>query len=211
MKETDPIPKEELMKVLEFTCKGKAFDGEPKSGAFGVRSRKANTFDPFLVIRSLRAHFPKAFFGWIPPKAAATALIAIACLAIGLRSALALEPASASVISLRSEAAGKAVSVEYFYRLSTLRLTNCVAYASTNTTGAVQDLTDCTVELRVGLVVTNSTVYTGTVVVATNGTWWKEITIPDTDDTYLQVKLTHTNGTSFIYPWKVIKTKEALQ
>lgn len=131
---------------------------------------------------------------------------------IGLRVAQALEPASASVISLRGEAAGKAVSVEYFYRLSTLRLTNCVAYASTNTSGAVQSLDGVTVELRLGLVATNSTAYTGTVVVASNGTWWCDITVPDTDDTYLQLKLTDTNtATSYIYPWKTIKTKESLR
>jgi hypothetical protein len=102
------------------------------------------------------------------------------------------------------------LGTESYYRSSTLRLTNCVAYAGTDTS-TTQGLDGVTVEVRIGREGTNNVAYTGTVVEASSGSWWADVTVPDSDSVYLQLKLTDTNSASYIYPWKIIRTKEALQ
>ena len=121
----------------------------------------------------------------------------------------AVEPVSAAVVSKRGEAV-LPLGTESYYRSSTLRLTNCVAYAGTDTS-TTQGLDGVTVEVRIGREGTNNVAYTGTVVEASSGSWWGDVTVPDSDSVYLQLKLTDTNSVSYIYPWKIIRTKEALQ
>jgi hypothetical protein len=139
---------------------------------------------------------------------AAAALIG----SIGLVLAVdAVEPATLAVTNKRAEAV-TAPSQETFFRGSTLRLTNCTVYAD-STTNTVQGLDGVTVQVRIsnGTTLTNSTAYTGTVVSAASGTWWKDVTVPDYPDCYLQVKLTDASTNVYIYPWKILRTKDVLQ
>lgn len=138
----------------------------------------------------------------------------LAGLMIGVVAGIALagdvvEPASGTVTSLRSEAQGY-LSSSYYFMGSTLRLTNCVIYAGTTTNSAVQGLDGVAIELKVGTAATNVT-YAGTAIVASNGTWWCDITVPDfVTVPYLQIKVTDENTNSYIYPWKIIRTQTSL-
>ena len=121
----------------------------------------------------------------------------------------AVEPASVAVTSLRSEAV-VAVSPSAFFAGTTLRLTNCVAYAGTTTNSAKQGLTDVDLEIRIGTTSSNAA-YAGTAANVTNGTWWCDVTLPTNLSTvYLQLKLTDSVTNNYIYPWKVINITEPL-
>lgn len=143
--------------------------------------------------------------------AAAVAAMAGAAMMQAARAVDAVVPATCAVTNLREEAVG-VVAQQTYFRSATLRLTNCVAYAG-STTNDAQGLDGVTVEIRLsnGTTLTNSTVYTGTVVSAASGTWWKDITVPDYSDCYLQVKLTDASTNSYIYPWKIVRTKDPLE
>jgi len=118
-------------------------------------------------------------------------------------------PQSVTFTNIRDEAQAYC-SETYYYQGTTLVLTNCVMYSGTSTNSARQGLTAVTIEVRVGATTTNVP-YTGTAIVATNGTWWCNITVPTFVSTpYLQVKVTDASTNTYIYPWKIIHTLEAL-
>jgi len=132
----------------------------------------------------------------------------VCCLSSGFASD-AVEPASATVTSLRGEAI-VAISQSSFFEGTTLRLTNCSAYAGTTTNSVRQGLSNVVIEVRVGSLTTNVP-YSGSVASATNGAWWCDIQIPtNLSSVYLQVKLTDSITNSYIYPWKVINISQPL-
>ena len=135
------------------------------------------------------------------------AVIAVVVLAVAANAADAVEPATLTFTNTRADAQAYASS-EYYYEATTLRLTNCVA----QTTNAIaQGLDSVTVEVRVGTTVTNIA-YTGTVQVATGGVWDCDVTIPsDLATTYIQTKLTDNGTNIYIYPWKMLRTKQPLE
>lgn len=138
----------------------------------------------------------------------------LAGLVIGVAAGIAfagdaVAPASCTVTNLRGEAQGY-ISSTYYFSDSTLRLTNCVLYSGTSTNSAVQGLDAVSIELKVGTASTNIT-YAGEAIVASNGTWWCDITVPTfVSVPYLQIKITDENTNSFIYPWKIIRTQTSL-
>jgi hypothetical protein len=118
-------------------------------------------------------------------------------------------PASLTITNLRDEATDFATPVEFFKGTS-LRLTNCVAFAGTTTNSARQGLTDVTIEVKVGNTTTSAT-YSGTAQVATNGTWFCDVTVPTNSGACsLQVKITSATTNSYIYPWKHLNRKDAI-
>jgi len=121
-----------------------------------------------------------------------------------------LDPPTAAVTNIRSEAVAQIPGGPY-YEGTTLRLTNNLAYSGGSTSSAVQGLAGMTVEARVGDLF-SSTAYTGTVQVATAGTWTVSFPIPSNyPTTYLQTKLTDSLGNTYIYPLKIIKTAQPLR
>lgn len=79
-----------------------------------------------------------------------------------------------------------------------LRFTNCVVYAGSSTNSARQDLTDITVRVTLGSG-TSVTSVTGWVE-STNGIYGANFArCPSNDPCYMQLNLTHTNGTSRTY------------
>ena len=98
------------------------------------------------------------------------------------------------------------VSDETYYQSTTLVFTNCQVYS--DTAGAViQGLSNVTVDVSIGTVATNVD-YVGSVTSITGGTWSASITVPSfVGAPQVQVKLTDSLTNSYIYPWKVIRTK----
>ncbi|MFA5058266.1 MAG: hypothetical protein WC485_09150 [Opitutaceae bacterium] len=154
----------------------------------------------------------KARRGRLTAAGCAIAALAAACglwsWVCGLALADSVAPETAALVSLRGESVKPASDVSV-YRGASLLLSNCVAYAGTSTNADVQGLSNVTCQVTVGLYSTNAAVYTGTVYNAYSR-WKLTFTVPDTDDTYLQLKLIDGEGNSYIYPWKVLKTKESL-
>jgi hypothetical protein len=130
-------------------------------------------------------------------------------LAFVVQSAGALEPATASITNLRSETSAAYVSPDEFFRGMPLLLTNCIAFAGSSTSAPRQDLSGLDLSLSIGTVESNLT-NTAFASDPTNGTWWALITVPTNwDAPALQLKLSDSTNT-FIYPWKIIKTKQPL-
>jgi len=123
-------------------------------------------------------------------------------------AAYALDPAQCTITNIRSDTANSFVPGGDFYKSATLLWTNCICY--TSSTGTIQDLTDITLELRLGSTSTNVP-YVPTVMDEASGTWWVSMTTPTNANPRVQLKLTHTNGTIYIYPWKVLRTAQALE
>ncbi len=118
-------------------------------------------------------------------------------------------PANVTVTSLRDEGIGYVSTTVSYYEGTTLRFTNCVVYAGSTTNAARQGLTGVTLTVDIGNTTTNVE-YDG-VVLATNGVWGSDVTVPtDVTPCYMQLKITDSNGTSFIYPWKIVQTTDAL-
>lgn len=138
-------------------------------------------------------------------------LVAVVCLLAFVVSSEATDsvlPPTCTFTNARGEAVGFA-SPESYYKTTTLVFTNCKAFAA-GTNGAVQGLDGVTIEMRVGDLY-SSTAYTGTVQVATSGTWSVRITVPTNYvTTYLQTKLTDSETNIYIYPMKMLKTIEPL-
>jgi len=89
------------------------------------------------------------------------------------------------------------VSSDSYYKGSTVRFTNCVAYASG---GATQDLTSVAVLVRIGDSSTNLQSVLSAMI-ATNGTFAGNATIPAVGGTSMRVQLRLTNSTTlYIYP-----------
>lgn len=124
--------------------------------------------------------------------------------------ALALDPASVTITNLRGEAIS-AASADTFYRGEVINFTNCVVFSGTTNTSARQDLTGLTILLSWGDTVLTSSVVTGAVATATNGTWNASVTLRTTEGakTYFQLRLTNS-ATSFTYPFKHIDVKAKL-
>lgn len=127
----------------------------------------------------------------------------------GTFAADAVEPCYVVMTNIRNEAVGY-VSEESFYRSVTLRFTNCVAKAGTTAGSAAQGLDGVTVQVKIGTATNDTVAYTGSVQVAASGTWFCNVTTPTGTTAYVQVKLTDSQTNSYIYPWKVIKTKPSL-
>lgn len=94
-----------------------------------------------------------------------------------------------------------------YYKGTTLRLTNCIAFASG---GVTQDLTSCGVIVTVGDSATNRTVY-GAIQDAPNGTFTADALIPPVGGKQMRVELMLTNGaTLYIYPAYTIDVEAPL-
>lgn len=126
-----------------------------------------------------------------------------------LFSALALEPAKLSIISLREEQVAYA-SEAFFYSGQPLLLTNCIAYSGTTTNSAPQNLSNLTLIVKLGMT-NNPLVYTGTVANATSGTWWGRIDSLSSNwaAPYIFLELTNSSD-EFGYPFKKLKVKTPL-
>lgn len=127
----------------------------------------------------------------------------------GVMASDAVEPAAVTITNFRDEAVANVSAVEYYYGAS-LTFTNCVLYAGSSTSSALQGLTDVTVEVRIGNTTTNDA-WTGTTI-STAGVWGCQVTVPEfTGYTYVQIKCTDANTNIYIYPWKILNRKAALE
>ena len=122
-----------------------------------------------------------------------------------------VEPATVTFNWIREEGVGQISSVNY-YEGTTLIITNGVIYSGTTTNSARQDLTDVTMELRLGNTTTNIP-YTPTAQVATNGTYYCKLNVPtNIIPCYAQMKLTSTVSTNiYILDWKTLNWKTPLR
>lgn len=135
-------------------------------------------------------------------------ILLLPLLSLPAPAADAVEPATATITNLRGEAV--ATLPDTYCKGTTLRFTNCVAFAGTSTNSARQGLDSVIVELRLGTIASN-VIYTGTVAVASNGTWWCDVTVPTNNlDLNLQIKLTDVATNTYIYPLKSISTRQPL-
>jgi len=129
--------------------------------------------------------------------------------AIGVRAQGVVAPASVTITNFRTEAQSF-ISDSTYFNDTTLRFTNCVMYSGATTNSSVQNLTGVTIEVSVGAASTNIA-YSGTAQIATNGTWFSDITVPSfVSAPFLQVKITDASTNSFIYPWKIISSKASM-
>jgi hypothetical protein len=64
----EPIARETLQASLTFSKAGQPVEGEPQAGYYGVRPAGELPGTVEEVSRSLRAHYPKCFFAWLPPR-----------------------------------------------------------------------------------------------------------------------------------------------
>lgn len=136
----------------------------------------------------------------------AIALCGVAMLALAVDS---VKPANVAFNSLRDEAQGY-ISGVYYYEGSSLLLSNCVIYSGTTTNTAKQGLSGVTIAVDVGTTTTNWT-YAGTVISAAQGKWKSTIVVPTgLSQTYIQLKITDSHTNSYIYPWKMMRTKASL-
>lgn len=120
----------------------------------------------------------------------------------------AVEPAAITITNVRDEVVANASEV-FYYKGTTLRLTNCVILVG-GTNSARQGLSDVTIQLKIGNAVT-STPYAGTAQVASNGTWSCNAVVPTNEGMcYLQVKITDADTNSYIFSWKVLNRKDPL-
>jgi len=119
----------------------------------------------------------------------------------------AVEPQTVAFRNIREEAETYASSAFYFVG-TTLRMTNCQAFADTS--GVVtQGLDEVTVEIAVGNTVT-SIVYNATVTDAAAGLWSCDVVVPNLSTFFIQTKLTDASTNVFIYPWKYGRSKSSL-
>jgi len=144
-------------------------------------------------------------------KRAMVVIAAVYAVIFGLAKAQDLvEPASCTFTNFRGEAETY-VSGTYFFSGSTLRFTNCVVYAGTDTNSAVQGLSGVTCQVKIGTS-TSNIAYTATVTSTNLGKWACDVLIPTnmTSTLYMQLKLTDAYTNSYIYPWKMINVKSSL-
>lgn len=99
------------------------------------------------------------------------------------------------------------VAASTYYKGSTLRLTNCTAYAAS---GAIQNLTGLGILVRVGDSATNLLAI-GAAQIATNGTFSCTAAIPATGGSAMRVQVKLTNSAAiYIYPALSINVEAAL-
>jgi len=121
----------------------------------------------------------------------------------------AVTPASCTITNARGDGV-EYISGTTYYDDTTLRLTNCVLYAGSSTNSDLQGLSNVTVAVSVGNTTTNAD-YSGTIQVATSGTWFCDIVVPSfVSVPYLQVKIEDEHTNSYIYPWKKMLTQGSL-
>lgn len=136
-----------------------------------------------------------------------TALLA-AILAAPL-ACCALDPAKVTMTNYRGEAVAQA-STEVYYRGDVVHFTNCVAMAAGTNSVTVQNLSGLTVTLTHGDGTLVSVTTTGTVQVASNGTWNAIVTLRTNEAarTHFQVRVTDgTNAFTYPFKWLEIKSK----
>ena len=120
-------------------------------------------------------------------------------------------PATATYTSKRGEPS-ITVNAGTIYRSTPLLFTNCVLYADTAGV-STQGLAGVTVSLAVGTTTTNTTTcVTNSAIVtsAPNGRWACTITVPSAPTFSVEVKITDTNGSAYIYPPKLFNTASSL-
>jgi uncharacterized protein (TIGR03437 family) len=141
----------------------------------------------------------------------ALAVLTVALLANIVFGADDVAPATLSITNVRDEAQAYVPNGStYYFEGTTLRLTNCTMYAGTSTNSSAQGLDSVTIDIDVGTTSTNVN-YSGTAQVASNGTYYCDITVPENLATaYIQVKITDASTNVYIYPWKMIRTKDPL-
>jgi len=123
--------------------------------------------------------------------------------------AAAVEPASVTATNFRGQAQSP-ISEQTFFQGTTLLFTNMVSYSGTTTNSALENLTNVTVEIRIGATEVN-TAYTGTVYGASSMYWWKSITVPtNLNSAVMQLKLIDGSGNIYIYPHRTIIAIPAL-
>lgn len=133
---------------------------------------------------------------------------AMAAMVYPASAADAVQPASCCITNIRDEAESY-ISGLYYFEGTTLVLTNCHMYAST-TTSTVQRLSGVTIKVDVGTTTTNIQ-YTGHAISTNLGTWWVSFPVPvGLPTVFLQTKVTDVNTNTYIYPWKMMRTKTAL-
>lgn len=99
------------------------------------------------------------------------------------------------------------VAASTYYKGSTVRLTNCTAYAAS---GAIQDLTGVGILVRIGDSATNLQA-TATAQIATNGTFSCTATIPGAGGSAMRVQIKLTNSAAiYIYPAYEIAVESTL-
>ena len=119
-------------------------------------------------------------------------------------------PANTAVSFLRADPS-EVVTNGPFYKGASLLLTNCVLYSGTSTS-SVQDLTSCTITVKVGTTTTAYVTTNGTIQAAASGTWWTKFTVPTNveNSAILQVTIYDASGNSYTYNWKVIPVRSSL-
>jgi hypothetical protein len=134
----------------------------------------------------------------------------VAVLAVAIVSPVAaVEPASVTATNYRGQAQSP-ISEQTFFQGSTLLFTNMVSYSGTSTNSSLENLTNVTVEIRIGSSEVN-TAYTGTVYGASSMYWWKSITVPtNLNSALMQLKLVDGSGNTYIYPHRTIISIPAL-
>jgi hypothetical protein len=129
----------------------------------------------------------------------AGSLVAAACLAD-------LIPELLTANFYRTNAVASVQAPSYF-RGTTVRLTNCVAFAAG---GATQNLTNVGIIIRAGNSTTNLQVY-GKPQVAADGTFTADALLPASGGAVMKIQLRLTNGpTIYIYPELEIAVEGAI-
>ena len=99
------------------------------------------------------------------------------------------------------------VQAPSYFRGTTIRLTNCIAFAAG---GATQDLTSVGIIIRAGNTATNIQVY-GKPQSAVNGTFTADAILPTSGGAVMKIQLRLTNGpTIYIYPELEIAVEGAI-
>ena len=123
-------------------------------------------------------------------------ILAVAVSMLAVSGIAELVPELLTLSFYRTNTVASAANDSYF-KGTTVRLTNCTAYASN---GATQDLTSVGILVSIGDTATNLTVY-GTAQVEEDGTFTADALIPGVGGQTMRVQLKLTNAaTIYIYP-----------
>lgn len=119
-------------------------------------------------------------------------------------------PASVTITNLRDQVESY-ISPTFFFEGSTLLFTNCVVYSGSTTNSPVQSLAGGTVLFLTIGTVSSCTTNQATFISEPGGTWWCSVTVPaNLSPVYVQTKLVAMDATTYIYPWKMLRTKKAM-
>ena len=192
-----------VLATLDITKDGKAVEGEPEAGAYEVKRKLKRSSDvrtPDEITGLLGMLYPMASFKWV-------GMFLALCLAGALSAAMAddtVAPQSCTWTNIRGEEVAGIPGT--FFKGATLQATNCVAYVST---GVTQGLAGVTVTITISDTIT-STNFAATVQDSANGKFWFRCSLTNAllDQARVQVKLTDSLGSTYIYPWKVLNMKD---